>query len=67
MDADTFSNMIDGVSIGKSGYGFIVDKTGKVVAHKNRETVANETNYIEMGKTDKAFSVLSNNIPAISL
>ncbi|WP_051630009.1 methyl-accepting chemotaxis protein [Lacrimispora aerotolerans] len=62
LDADTFSNMIDGVSIGKSGYGFIVDKTGKVVAHKNRETVAKETNYIEMGKTDKAFAVLSKNI-----
>ena len=62
LDADTFSNMIDDVAIGKSGYGFIVDKTGKVVAHKNRETVAKETNYIEMGKTDKAFAVLSNNI-----
>jgi methyl-accepting chemotaxis protein len=62
LDADTFSNMIDGVSIGKSGYGFIVDKTGKVIAHKNRETVTKETNYIEMGKTDKAYSVLSSNI-----
>jgi methyl-accepting chemotaxis protein len=62
LDADTFSNMIDGVAIGKSGYGFIVDKTGKVIAHKNRETVAKETNYIEMAKTNKAYSVLSTNI-----
>jgi methyl-accepting chemotaxis protein len=62
LDADTFSNMIDGVAIGKSGYGFIVDKTGKVIAHKNRETVAKETNYIEMAKTNKMYSVLSSNI-----
>ena len=59
LDADTFSNMIDGVSVGKSGYGFIVDKDGKVIAHKNRETVANQVNYIEMGKNDKSFADLS--------
>ena len=59
LDADTFSNMIDGVSVGESGYGFIVDKDGKVVAHKNRETVANQVNYIEMGKNDKSFADLS--------
>jgi methyl-accepting chemotaxis protein len=54
--------MIDGVSMGNSGYGFIADKTGKIIAHKNRETVTNETNYIEMAKSDKAYSVLSTNI-----
>ena len=62
LDADVFSKMIDGVSIGKSGYGFIVDKDGKVVAHKDRATVTNETNYIEMGKTDKNFAATSDNI-----
>lgn len=62
LDADVFSSMIDGVSMGKSGYGFIVDKTGKVIAHKDRETVTNETNYIEMGKSDKNFAATSANI-----
>lgn len=62
LDADTFSNMIDGVAIGKSGYGFIADKTGKIIAHKNRDTVTKETNYIELAKTNKAYSVLSRNI-----
>ncbi|WP_394525719.1 methyl-accepting chemotaxis protein [Lacrimispora sp. JR3] len=62
VDADAFSRMIDGVSVGESGYGFIVDKAGKVIAHKNRETVEKETNYIELGKNDKAYSVLSANI-----
>lgn len=62
LDADVFSKMIDGVSIGDSGYGFIVDKEGKVVAHKDRATVTNETNYIEMGKSDKNFAATSANI-----
>jgi methyl-accepting chemotaxis protein len=62
LDADVFSKMIDGVSIGKSGYGFIVDKEGKVVAHKDRTTVTNETNYIELGKSDKNFAATSVNI-----
>ena len=62
LDADVFSSMIDGVSMGKSGYGFIVDKDGKVIAHKDRQTVTNETNYIEMGKSDKNFAATSTNI-----
>lgn len=53
--SDTFSNMIDDVSVGKSGYGFIVDKDGKIIAHKNRETVDKQTNYIEMAKTDSQY------------
>ncbi|WP_077610363.1 methyl-accepting chemotaxis protein [Clostridium sp. Marseille-P2415] len=56
LDSDTFSQMIDNVSIGKSGYGFVVDKEGKIIAHKNRETVNNQVNYIEMAKTDKSLA-----------
>ncbi|MEY8353968.1 methyl-accepting chemotaxis protein [Lachnospiraceae bacterium 54-53] len=56
LDADVFSEMIDDVAVGKSGYGFIVDKEGKVIAHKNRETVNNQTNYIETAKTDGSFA-----------
>lgn len=56
LDADTFSNMIDDVAVGKSGYGFIIDKEGKIIAHKNRETVNKQTNYIETAKTDRDFA-----------
>ena len=48
--------------MGESGYGFIVDKDGKVIAHKDKATVTNETNYIEMGKSDKSFAATSANI-----
>lgn len=56
LDSSTFSEMIDDVAIGKSGYGFIVDKDGKVIAHKNRTTVADQVNYIELAKENKSYS-----------
>lgn len=56
LDADTFSEMIDKVTVGKSGYGFIIDKEGKIIAHKDREAVNNETNYIEMAKSDSSYA-----------
>lgn len=55
LTSDSFSKMINDVSLGKSGYGFIVDKTGTVVAHKDQENVNNQLNYIEASKTDPAF------------
>lgn len=56
LDSDTFSKMVDGISIGQSGYGFIVDKDGKIIANKNRSTVTSQTNYIENAKKDKSFT-----------
>ena len=55
LDSDTFSTMIDGVADGESGYGFIIDKEGKIIAHKNRDRVNDQTNYIEIAKTDKNY------------
>ncbi len=56
LDANTFSQMIDGVSVGKSGYGFILDKDGKIIAHKSRDRVNEEVNYIEMAKSDPSYT-----------
>lgn len=57
--SDTFSKMIDDVSIGKSGYGFITDKQGKTIAHKDRKVVNNFTNYIEDAKKDSSYADLA--------
>ncbi|HEX3016478.1 MAG TPA: methyl-accepting chemotaxis protein [Caproicibacter sp.] len=57
--SDTFSKMIDDVSIGKSGYGFIVDNQGKIIAHKNRAVVNSFTNYIELAKKDSSYAGLA--------
>lgn len=56
LSCDSFSKMINDISLGKSGYGFIVDKTGTVVAHKNQDNVNQQLNYIETAKTDSSFS-----------
>jgi methyl-accepting chemotaxis protein len=56
LSSDTFSQMIDSVSIGQSGYGFIVDKDGKIIAHKVRSNVADFVNYIDKAKKDSSFS-----------
>lgn len=59
LDCNTFSKMIDDVSIGKSGYGFVVDKEGKYLAHPDTSIVANQVNYIEKSKEDPAYTKLA--------
>ncbi|MVB12772.1 Methyl-accepting chemotaxis protein (MCP) signaling domain protein [Caprobacter fermentans] len=54
--SDIFSKMISDVSIGQTGYGFMVDKDGKVIAHKDQSVVTKFTNYIDMAKKDGAYS-----------
>ncbi len=54
--SDVFSQMLDDVTIGKSGYGFIVDKTGKIIAHKDRNNVTNFVNYIDKSKEDGSYT-----------
>lgn len=59
LDCNTFSKMIDDVSIGKSGYGFVVDKEGKYLAHPDTSIVTNQVNYIEKSKEDPAYTKLA--------
>lgn len=56
LSCDSFSKMIYDITLGKSGYGFIVDKAGTIVAHKNQDNVNQQLNYIEAAKTDSSFS-----------
>ncbi len=56
LSSDIFSKMVRDVSIGQSGYGFIVDKTGKIIAHKNQKVVTDFTNYIEKAKKDSSYA-----------
>lgn len=59
LSSDSFSKMIDDISMGKSGHGFILDKTGTVVADKNQDNVNNMLNYIEAAKKDNSFSQMA--------
>lgn len=56
LSSDTFSQMIDSISIGQSGYGFIVDSAGKIIADKNRDNVNNFINYIDQAQKDKSYA-----------
>ena len=59
LDSSAFSKMISNIAIGKSGYGFITDKEGKIIAHKNQETVDNQVNYIQLAEKDSTYSGLA--------
>lgn len=54
--SDTFSKMVRDVSIGQSGYGFISDSVGTIVAHKNQSIVSALTNYITLAKKDSSLA-----------
>ena len=56
LSSDTFSKMIDDVAVGDNGYGFIVDKAGKIIAHKDKTNVTNFVNYIDMAKKDGSYA-----------
>ncbi|HEX3038261.1 MAG TPA: methyl-accepting chemotaxis protein [Oscillospiraceae bacterium] len=56
ISSDAFSSMVDNATVGKTGYSFVVDKTGTIVANKDRTSVNNSTNYIEKAKKDASLN-----------
>jgi methyl-accepting chemotaxis protein len=59
IDYSFFSNIISNIKMGKNGYGFILDKTGTIIAHPDSKVVEEFTNYIEKAKEDASYSTLS--------
>ena len=58
ISSDAFSAMVDNATVGQTGYSFIIDKTGTMLANKDRASVNNFTNYIELAKKDANFSTV---------
>lgn len=52
----SLNNLIYDVKIGKSGYGFIVDQTGTIIADQNISNVLQGVNYIDLAKQDPAYA-----------
>ncbi|WP_326974797.1 methyl-accepting chemotaxis protein [Caproicibacter sp. BJN0012] len=52
----TLNSLLNSVSIGQSGYGFIVDNAGKIIADKKINNVLDSVNYIELAKKDPSYS-----------
>ena len=52
----TMNKLVEEISIGKTGYGFLVDGTGTILADKTTDNTLNRVNYIEKAKADPAYS-----------
>ncbi len=59
---DDFNEIISGVEIGDSGYGFIMDNQGTFIAHENAELASTFTNYITLAETDSAYEGLAEDV-----
>ncbi len=56
LDAESFSNVIKNIVVGKTGNVFILDKTGTFVANIRPALVEQRQNFIEKSKTDSSYA-----------
>ncbi len=59
LKGDWISNQIKDIIIGKTGYCYIIDQRGTIIAHRNFETVKNRENIIEKNKKDNSLKTLT--------
>lgn len=59
IDATWLSNTIRNLKLKESGYAFVVDQGGTLIAHPNIETVKNKDNMIEKAKVDTELEPLA--------
>ena len=58
-DGNTLSEIIDDTGLGDSGYGYIINKAGTIVAYPDREMVLSQFNPIEESKNDDSLKSIS--------
>ncbi|WP_027309188.1 methyl-accepting chemotaxis protein [Caloramator sp. ALD01] len=58
-DGNEISNYSNDIKFGKSGQAFIIDRTGNIIAHNNRQLVLDKFNAIEKAKQDKSLKELA--------
>jgi len=59
LDATMLSETTDNIKYGQTGYSYIIDDKGVLIAHSNRQFVLDQRNFLEEGKTDAQFARLS--------
>lgn len=59
LDGTWLSKITDKIGFGKEGYSYIIDGKGTVIAHKNRDFVNQQKNFIEEAKTDSQYKLLA--------
>ncbi|WP_045222260.1 methyl-accepting chemotaxis protein [Desulfonatronum thioautotrophicum] len=59
LDATLLSEITDEIGYGASGYSYIIDERGALIAHGNRQFVLDQRNFIEEARTDAQFAPLA--------
>ncbi len=52
----TFNTIVEGVTIGENGDGYIIDSTGTMVANEDETLVTGFANYITLAETDNSYA-----------
>lgn len=58
-DGAMLSQITDNLGYGETGYAYIIDDEGVLIAHDNRDFVMEQRNFIEEAKTDPVYSELA--------
>ncbi len=59
VDAARLSQLVGGITYGRTGYAFVVDGTGKIIAHKDIEKVKVQENVLERARSDQSLATLA--------
>ncbi|WP_028577334.1 methyl-accepting chemotaxis protein [Desulfomicrobium escambiense] len=59
LDATMLSEITDGIKYGQTGYSYMIDEKGVLIAHANRQFVLDQKNFLEEGKTNPDYATLS--------
>jgi methyl-accepting chemotaxis protein len=59
LDANWLSEVTDQIGYGNDGYSYIIDNKGILIAHKNREFVNKQRNFIEESKSNPSYTKLA--------
>lgn len=61
-DAYSLSEITDGLGYGERGYAYILDASGTILAHPNRDYVQNQVNIFKEAETNKDFAGIQSEI-----
>lgn len=61
-DTAKMNEFIDELVIGKTGSGYVVNKEGTILSHKNYDYVLNQDNYFTLAENDKSYEGIANSV-----
>ena len=56
IDYSHFADIISQIQVGETGYGFMVDSNGTIIAHPDEQHVIDFTNYITLAEQDAGYA-----------